>query len=103
MAETYEHNRDSGTARPNKRPSQTAPAQHHAEAAVQLAGLMPILLQGAALCHVNMSAGYPWHGAALSGTDKYKLSSKAMNVWGQLGVWGFFKVLLDAEHTSAAT
>ena len=89
VAETYEHDRDSGTARPNKGQSQTAPAQRRAEATVLLAGLMPIFLQGAALCHVNMSAGYPWHGAAPSGMNKYKVSSKAMNIWRRLGGWVF--------------
>lgn len=70
MAEPHEHDRDSGTAWPNKGQSQRASAQHRAEATVLLAGLMPTSLQGAALRHVNTSAGYPRHGAALSGMGK---------------------------------
>lgn len=91
MAELYEHDRDSGRAWPNTGQSQTAPAQHHAEASVLLAGLMPTSLRGAAPCHVNMSAGYPWHCAAPSSMDKHKISSKAMNILGQLGCGVFFK------------
>lgn len=72
------------TGRPNKGQSQTVPAQHRAEATVLLAGLMPIFLQSTALCHVNMPAGYPWHGAVLSSMDIYKVLLKAMNVLGQL-------------------
>lgn len=80
----YENERDSGTVRPNKGHSQTVAAQHHAEATVLLAGLMPIFLQSSALCYVNMSAGYPWHGAALSSVGRYKFLLKAMSVLGQL-------------------
>jgi len=47
-------------------------------------------LQGAALCHIDMSAGSPWHDAAPSGMDKCRVSAKAVNI---LGSWfrGFFK------------
>lgn len=89
-----------GTAKPNKSQSQTAPAHHCAEAPVLLAGLMPVFLQGAALYHTNMPAGYPWHGAALSSMDKCKFHFGAA---GCFVVGFFFQVLLDAEHTSAAS
>lgn len=76
----HEHDKESGTARSNKGQSQTASVQHCAEATVLLAGLKPIFLQCAALCHVNMSNGYLWHGAVLSSTDKYKVPPKAVNI-----------------------
>lgn len=55
-------------------------------ATVLLAGFMPVFLQGAALCHVNMPAGYPWHGAAPSNTNKCKFHLEAAGC----SVVGFF-------------